>query len=303
MKIIVIGAGAMGSIYGGHLSLCNDVTLIDTNSALVEKINHNGLMLEENGEKNIYRPKAKVEVSASDKADLIILFTKSLYSKSALDGVRSAIGPDTYLMTLQNGAGHERLLGEYVDKDHIIIGTTEDNGAVISLACVHHGGKGITNIGLLSGVHGKVLDEIKDSFDKSGFDVRIHSNIQHLIWDKLMTNASLSVLTAILQCDMGYIAANENARGLCLKLIGETVVVANAMGLSFDLDEVEKKVISTSENNKDGYTSIMIDIKNSRRTEVDTISGAVVVKAKELGINVPYMEMAVSLVHALEDRR
>ncbi len=302
MKIIVIGAGAMGSIYGGHLSLCNDVTLIDTNTALVEKINQDGLILEENGENKLYKPKAEVHVSASDNADLIILFTKSLYSKSALDGVKSVIGPDTYLMTLQNGAGHERLLSQYVDKDHIIIGTTEDNGAVLSLACVHHGGKGVTNIGLLSGEDGKILHDIKDSFDKSGFDVRIHSNIQRLIWDKLMTNASLSVLTAILQCDMHYISANENAKELCLKLINETVSVANAMGLGFALDEVVKKVITTSENNKGGYTSIMMDIKNSRRTEVDTISGAVVAKAHELGVSVPCMEMAVSLVHALEGR-
>ena len=302
MKIIVIGAGAMGSIYGGHLSLCNDVTLVDTNAALVEKINHDGLVLEENGVSNVYKPKAQIKADSSDKADLIILFTKSLYSKSALDGVRPAIGPDTYLMTLQNGAGHERLLSQYVDREHIIIGTTEDNGAVLSLACVHHGGRGVTNIGLLSGEDGKILHDIKECFDESGFDVKIHSNIQRLIWDKLMTNASLSVLTAILQCDMSYIAANENARGLCLKLIDETVSVANAMNLGFDVDEVIKKVLSTSESNKGGYTSIMMDIKNSRRTEVDTISGAVVAKAHELGISVPCMEMAVELVHALEGR-
>ena len=292
----------MGSIYGGHLSLHNDVTLIDTNSALVERLNKEGLILEENGTDNVYHPHVQTSAAGLEKADLIILFTKSLYSRSALESARGIIGPDTYLMTLQNGAGHEYLLMEFTDKDHIIIGTTEDNGALISPGHIHHGGKGVTNIGLLNGGDRAVLENVKKCFDPCGFDVRIQSNIQHLIWDKLMTNASLSVLTAILQCDMSYISRNENARALCTLLIKETVAVANAMGLEFSFEDVRAKVMATSENNKGGYTSIMMDIKNGRRTEVDTLSGAVVRKADELDVAVPNMKMAVALVHALEGK-
>ena len=115
-----------------------------------------------------------------------------------------------------------------------------------------------------------------------------------------MTNVSLSVLTAILQCDMSYISKNENAFAICRKLIEETVAVASAMDLEFDTEKVIQKVRSVSENNPGGYTSIMMDIKNGRKTEVDTISGAVVAKAHELGVPVPHHEMAVSLIHALE---
>ena len=302
MNIVVIGAGAMGSIYGGRLSQHNDVTLLDTNIALVEKIREDGIILEEGGVEKCFHPYATADAATLKKADLIILFTKSLYSCSALESVKNIIGDNTYLMTLQNGAGHEKLLSSFADSRRVIIGTTEDNGTVLSPGKVHHGGKGVTNIGKTGNGERQILQDIKTAFDSCGFDVRIHDDIQRLIWDKLMTNASLSVLTAILQCDMHYISANENAKELCLKLIHETVSVANAMGLGFALDEVVKKVITTSENNKGGYTSIMMDIKNSRRTEVDTISGAVVAKAHELGVSVPCMEMAVSLVHALEGR-
>lgn len=302
MKIIVIGAGAMGSIYGGRLSSRNEVTLIDMNDTLIEHVKSNGVVLEENGERYTFLPKIAKHVDGMGQADLIILFTKAMYSESALENVKGAIGKDTYLMTLQNGAGHERLLSRFVDKEHVIIGTTEDNGAVISLGVIHHGGKGVTNIGLLNGCHEKILDDIKESFDSCGFDVRIHENIQQLIWDKLMTNVSLSVLTAILQCDMSYISRNESALAICKKLIEETVAVATAMGLSFDKDKVTEKVIATSASNKGGFTSIMMDIKNGRKTEVDTISGAVVAKAHELGVSVPHHEMAVSLIHALEGR-
>lgn len=300
MKIIVIGAGAMGSIYGGRLSSANDVMLIDTNEQLIEHVKENGIILEEGGVQKTYMPSIASSVDGVGTADLIILFTKAMYSHSALENVKSAIGKDTYLMTLQNGAGHERMLSQFVDTDHVIIGTTEDNGAVISLGVIHHGGKGVTNIGLLNGNRGKILEDIRETFDKCGFDVRIHDNIQQLIWDKLMTNVSLSVLTAILQCDMSYISSNDSAFAICRKLIGEAVAVASAMNLEFDTEKVIQKVRSTSENNPGGYTSIMMDIKNGRKTEVDTISGAVVAKAHELGVPVLHHEMAVSLIHALE---
>ena len=300
MRIIVVGAGVMGSIYGGRLSQHNDVTLIDTNIALVGKIADDGIILEESGVENVFHPMASV--SSSEKADLVILFTKSLYSVSALKNIRGTIGEDTYLMTLQNGAGHEKILSGFADESRIIIGTTEDNGAVLALGKVHHGGKGVTNIGKIDGSDDPFLYKVKEAFDSCGFDVRIHHNIQQLIWDKLMTNVSLSVLTAILQCDMYYVSQNEYAFSICRNLIKETVRVAAAMGLSFDENAVVEKVRKTSESNKGGYTSIMMDIKNGRKTEVDTISGAVVEKAHELGVPVPHHEMAVSLIHALEDR-
>lgn len=302
MNILVIGAGAMGSIYGGRLSKDNNVTLVDTNAALIEKIRKDGIILEEGGVNNTYHPSASVNAGNLGKVDLVILFTKALYSVAALENVKEAIGDDTYLMTLQNGAGHEKVLSSFADRDHIIIGTTEDNGAVISMGVVHHGGNGVTNIGKLDG--GKDgLTEIKEAFDSCGFDVRIHDNIQFLIWDKLMTNVSLSALTAILQCDMSYVAGNEYAFSLCKILIREAISVARAMGLEFDEEKVIEKVENTSRNNKGGYTSIMMDIKNGRKTEVDTISGAVVSKAHELGVPVPHQEMAVSLIHALESIR
>ena len=115
MNIVVIGAGAMGSIYGGRLSQHNDVTLLDTNTALVEKIREDGIILEEGGVEKCFHPSATTDAATLKKADLIILFTKSLYSCSALESVKNIIGDNTYLMTLQNGAGHEKLLSSFAD--------------------------------------------------------------------------------------------------------------------------------------------------------------------------------------------
>lgn len=302
MRIAVIGAGAMGSIYGGHLSQHNEVYLVDTAAPVVEHIRKAGLKLQENGEDVIYRPHAVTSTQGVGEMDLVILFVKALFSRAALSGNKEIIGPDTYVLTLQNGSGHEDILGEFVDQDHIIIGTTEDNGAVLGPGHIRRGGCGNTNVGMLTKDKNGFLPRLKEAFDCCGFNVKIHDNIQQLIWDKLFTNVSLSAVTGILQVDMGYIAANEHAWQMTTRLIKEAVAVALAMGLKADEEAITVKVKNTCEMSPGGCTSIRADLRDGRKTEVDTISGSVVRAAAKVGVLVPCHEFVVKMVHAMEER-
>ena len=261
MKIVVIGAGAMGSIYGGHLSQNNEVYIVDTNQSVVDAINANGLQIDENGVTNTYHPTAVTSTEGIIDVDLVILFVKAIFSKVALEGNKNIIGEHTHLLTLQNGAGHEHLLMEYVPKERVVIGTTEDNGAVLGMGHVRRGGVGKTNAGMLVEDKEGFLAKMKESFDSCGFTLNVCDTIQQLIWDKLFTNVSLSAVTGILQVDMGYVAANPYA-----------------------------------------CTSIRADLRVPRKTEVDTISGAVVRAAKEVGVEVPCHEFVVNMVHAMEGK-
>ena len=171
-------------------------------------------------------------------------------------------------MTLQNGAGHEDILSEFVPKERIIIGTTEDNGAVLDFGYVRRGGKGKTNIGMLVPDSNGMLGKIKESFDSCGFDTHIYDNIQQLIWDKLFTNVSLSALTGVLQVPIGFIAADEYAWSMTVTLIKEALAVAKALGLEFDEQEIIERVRNTSINSPEGKTSIYADLKAGRRTEL-----------------------------------
>ncbi len=302
MKIAVIGAGAMGSIYGGHLSLNNEVYLVDTNQTVVDAINKNGLIIQENGEDVIYHPTAVTNTDGLPHMDLIILFVKALFSQAALNGNKSLIGPDTYLMTLQNGSGHEDILSEFVNEDHIIIGTTEDNGAVLEAGHVRRGGIGNTNIGMLTEDKNNFLPVLKKELDACGFHGFIHENIQQLIWNKLFTNVSLSAVTGVLQVPIGYIASNEYAWSITKKLIHEAVAVAHGLGLEANEEEITEKVRLTSVNSPEGITSICADIRAGRKTEVNTISGSVVRAAKKCKVPAPTHELVVEIIHALEER-
>jgi len=303
MKIAVIGAGAMGSIYGGHLSQHNEVYLLDTNQSIVDKINQDGVILQENGDDVSYHPRAVTCTAEIGKVDLVILFVKSLFSKAALNCNQDMIGEQTYIMTLQNGGGHEDIISEFVPRDRIIIGTTEDNGAVLAPGHVKHGGSGKTNIGMLVEDSNKCLEKLKETFNLCGFVTVIHENIQELIWDKLFTNVSLSVLTGILQVNMGYIAQNAHTWFMVERLVKEAVQVSKGLGIEFDEVGILEKIKQVSLNNPNGYTSIYADLRDGRRTEVDTISGFVVKASKKCGIPAPTHEFVVEMVHAMEDKK
>lgn len=302
MKILVIGAGAMGSIYGGHLSLHNEVYMVDKNLEVIEKINTDGLTLVEDGEEVIYRPMALESTEDIGEVDLVILFVKSLYSKIALRENQHVFGKDTYILTLQNGAGHEDILRKFVSKNRIILGTTQDNGAVIESGKVRRGGVGKTNLGMLVDDSDKMLAKCKTVFDACGFDCKIYDNIQQLIWNKLFTNISLSVVTGILQVPIGYIASDKYAWNMTKSLIYEALQVAKAMSLEFDENEIIEGVHEVSISSPEGLTSIYMDLKEGRKTEVDTISGSVVRAAEKVGVFVPVHEFVVNFVHAMENK-
>lgn len=302
MKIAVLGAGAMGSLFGSYLSKKNDVFLIDVNTALVKTIQEKGVLIrEKDGNDYSFFPKASVDCPDIPVVDLVIVFVKAMYTISALESNKSIIGNDTYLMTLQNGAGHETKLLKFADRKHVIIGSTQHNSSVIEMGHINHGGCGPSSIGLLDG-GSRVLSSIAANLTDCGFSCTTSDNVQKQIWKKLFTNSTASILTAILQVPLGFIGDDSYANFLMHKLAEEAVSVADALGLGFDLNEVIADVQKVCDNAPNGYTSIYADLRDGRRTEVDTISGSVVEAAKTLGVQVPFNEMAVSLVHAMEDK-
>lgn len=303
MKIAILGAGAMGMLFGSYLSQHNQVWLIDIDEKRIEKINADGVVVcEKNGEDRIYRPLAAASAAGLGTMDLVLVFVKSMFTVSALENNRSLIGPDTYLMTLQNGAGHEAKLLQFADEGHVIIGSTQHNSSVIANGHVNHGGSGQTSIGLLNG-HSNEIQPIAENFTACGLDCYISMEIKRQIWTKLFTNTAASSLTAVLQVPLGFIHEDANAHKLMELMAKEAVAVANAdCGGEFDEKEVIDGVDTVCRNAPNGYTSIYADVKQGVRSEVDTISGSVVETGKRLGIPTPCHEVVVTLIHAFEDR-
>jgi 2-dehydropantoate 2-reductase len=303
MQITILGAGAMGMLYGGILSRNNQVVLIDVDQKRIEAINKEGIAItEQDGKTNTFRPEATTTCAGMEPPQLIIVFTKAMYSHSALSSIRGIIGPRTFVLSLQNGSGHEEVLLQFAPKERVVLGATQHNSSIISPAAIRHGGGGITYIGLLT-KETEPLTAVAKAFEESGLKTVISDNIQKFIWNKMFLNVSASVLTAVLQVKMGYLLDNEYAQFLLERLTREAVAVANAKGLDFDYNSVIENNRKILENAREGLTSIYADIRDGRKTEVDTISGAVVRAAKQAGVPVPTHECMVALIHALEGKQ
>lgn len=303
MKIAVLGAGAMGMLFGGYLSRQNEVYLVEINEERVSYINENGVFVrEKDGTERHFLPYATTETKGLGEMDLILVFVKAMFSENVLSSNQNLIGKNTYLMTLQNGAGHDAKLLSFADAEHVIIGSTQHNSSIISNGHVNHGGSGMTSIGL-PGSDSEALRPIAEAFSACGLDCVISNEVKKQIWTKLFTNTAASSLTAVLQTPLGYIYDNPYAHEMMIKLCKEAVAVANAECLvQFDEEEVIAGVETVCKNAPNGYTSIYADVRDGRQTEVDTISGSVVEAAKSLGIPVPCHETVVALIHALEQR-
>ncbi len=302
MKVAIVGCGAMGGLYSAYLSQHNDVTVLDVVQGTVDQINRVGLEVEEpDGTKGLYHPRAATTTEGMGPQDLVIVFVKATFTMSALDGDKNLIGPDTYLMTLQNGGGHEDTLSTFTDKAHVVIGTTQHNAARTGDGRVRHGGSGPTIIGSAGGATSK-LQPIVDMLNACGIEARSDDDVQRLIWDKVFTNVSASALTGIFQMPLGFVTRNEHAWRLCERLVREAVDVANASGFAFDLNQKLAEVRRVCETSPAGITSIQADIAAGRRTEVDTITGFVVKASRRCGVPAPSHEFVQDAVHALEGR-
>ena len=302
MKIAVLGAGAMGSLYGAYLSRNNEVYMIDVNSKVVEAINQNGLILyEKEQNKDVIFPVSAVTNSKDlGIMDIIIVFVKNIYTISAIEKNLSLIGENTLVLTLQNGAGNDRDLERFVKKENILIGTTEHNCANLEPGRISHNSSGITNIGMVL-YNIEILQQVSNIFKSCGINTEIYENIQEVIWNKLFINMSLNSVTAILQCKVGYLNENKDASQIVKMILSEAVDVAIADGTYFNKDEVIQKVQKHIEDDfHDVITSMNQDVLNKRITEIDHINGAVVRAAKDYGIQTPYNEFIVCLLHAIE---
>lgn len=302
MKIAVIGPGAMGLLYGAKLSACAEVVLVGNNAEHVGEINDNGITLKRDGNETVYHVPAVLSGQATEPADMVLLFTKAYLTEEALEQNKSLIGPNTVLLTLQNGAGHEEVLSKFADKKNILIGTTAQGSYRENAHTIVNSGLGDTVVGAISDEF-TGIEEIGEVFEQSGFPCVISDNIGRTVWNKLVINASSSVLSGVLGVNQGYVEENSHAWEICKNLIREICMTATGEGYHFDEEEQIARIANHLKNAPGGYTSIYADLKNGRKTEVDYISGAVVRAAKKQGKSVPTQELMVHMVHAMEDRK
>ncbi|MFM2477970.1 ketopantoate reductase family protein [Celerinatantimonas sp. MCCC 1A17872] len=301
MKIAVIGAGAMGCLYGAYLSQFHDVYMIDALKAQVDAINHNGITLteEDDSQQNYPNVSAFLSGQCQEAVDLVIVFVKSTYTEQALEQNNDLFKDSTIVMTLQNGAGNDRKISKYVAAENVIIGTSKHNAVNLGNGSVDHSGSGVTNIGSNHDAN-HIIAKVSNVLTQAGFEVSVADDIQRIIWSKLLVNLSVNTFTAITMTPIGYMIKNDSAWDFAKRLVYEAIEVAEADGTYFDRREALNMVKEVCVKAGDGYSSMYQDRKHRVKMEIDAINGAIVEQAKQYGVPTPYNTLIVALIHAIE---
>lgn len=303
MKIAVIGAGAMGSLYGMYLASGHEVTLLDSYRPQVDAINEHGLTkVEKDGGETNVRVRALPSGSAAGVQDLVVVFVKSIHTYDAMQENKGLIGPDTVVMTLQNGAGNNRDIARFVQREHIVVGTSSHNSVGLGPGRFFHSGSGPTNIGPEKPCEegNRAVETAAEALRSSGLEVNVIENIQKILWSKLFINCGVNALSALMQCRIGAVESTPALWKICTRIVYECVMVAEADGTYFDRREALEGVRKVIRADAGGYASMYQDRQHKRRTEIDKINGTVIGLAQEHGLDAPYNRMIVDLIHGVE---
>jgi 2-dehydropantoate 2-reductase len=297
MKIAVLGAGALGSLLGGLLAEGgHEVTLISTWAEHVERVNREGLFLEGPGGGRRIGIKASSAALEVGPAELVIVAVKAPQTDRAMAGALSLVGPETMVLTLQNGLGNVESLVGAVGPGPVIAGASGHGATLPGPGRVRHAGGGGVALGELSGRITGRLRNLGRVFEESGLGpVNLSDNVPGLIWKKLIVNVAINAVTALARIRNGQILDFPETAEISRLAVLEAAEVARRKGITVPGDPVEftREVARATGANR---SSMLEDVVRQRPTEIEFINGAVAREGEALGVPVPVNKVLAGLV-------
>jgi len=304
MKIAVVGAGAMGSLFGGLLAASGEeVTLVDVWWEHVESINAEGLRIGSHEGSRTIRVNATTDPSSVGPVDLIILFVKSYDTIEATRDALPMVSEDTVFLSLQNGLGNIEKISEAAGSGRVIPGTTAHGCTLIGPGEIVHAGRGPTIIGESNGRVTERARDIRDALEGAGFETEISGNINGALWSKVLVNVGINPLTALKGLRNGELLDDPEIKETMRRTVEEAIEVAEGLGIDLGPGDHVEHVYDVARATATNRSSMLQDVDRGRRTEIEALNGAVVRLAKGLGVDVPVNEALTAAVGALERTR
>ena len=300
MKIGILGAGAMGCLFGGSLLLGgSDITLILRNKSKVSSLKKYGLKMILNNKKQTVYPKA---LSVYDKCffDIIIIFTKTNDTVSALKTIKQSLDSKTVLMSLQNGLNNQAILSRFVSKSKIIYGTTMAPADLIRPFEVSSHGDHKTELKSTGNFSKKHAEYINSQLNNSGLNSSINQNVDETIWHKVAFNSAMNSICALIERTPNYISSNMKLKTFAENVAEETCKVANLNGVKIDSNLVKQTIDFSCKEHGNHKPSMLQDIIAKKRTEIDSLNGAVVKFGLKFKYNTPLNNALLNLIKAKE---
>ena len=296
VRLLIVGAGAIGCLFAARLKRAGfQITLLEKVQETVDRINADGIAVEGvSGQYSVIVP--AYSGRAPHEPDLVILCVKSYDTREASETIRPWLQPDAPVLTLQNGVGNIEILQKVFGRERVLGGVTAEGATVVAPGKIRHAGQGETIVG-----GGKAAGEVVSVLEKAGFNIRAVDDIHPFIWGKLMINAGINALAAITRLKNGRLPNLKGTRSIMEEAVSEAVTIIKAKNIGIPYLDPIGRVMEVCEATAGNTASMLQDVLNKKRTEIDSINGAIVREGAALGIPTPVNSTLTSLVQAIEE--
>ncbi|MDE2571182.1 MAG: 2-dehydropantoate 2-reductase [bacterium] len=299
LSVGVVGGGAMGTLFAWMLAPVAEVTIIDVRPAQVAALAAG--VREEHGEPRTVR--ATLRPQDCYHCDILFVFVKAHDTLNAMRPFAGKLDPACVVVSLQNGLGNEEAMKTALGGQlALVLGVTAEGSTELEPGRVRRAGAGTTVLGG-AGASPETVAAVRDLLSRAGLSAQSVYDIRPQIWGKLVANAAINPVTAILDAPNGVLLDDEDAQDLGRLLAAETVRVAEALRVSLPFQDAWEYVRHVASASAGNLSSMLADLRAGRRTEIEAINGAIAALGRRHGIAVPCNEVVTHLVRARERTR
>ena len=303
MKIAIIGAGAMGSIYASFLAKSNnEVLAIDLWEDHLKAIKDNGLRVSGFSGDNIVK-NVKVSNNINDAKDyeLFVIATKASGVGPVASKLSKIISNKSLILTIQNGLGAGERIASFMPTDNVLLGVAQGFGASMKgPGHAHHNNMSMIRIGEMNGGITPRLNNLVKIWCDAGFNAKAFEDIEQLIWEKFICNVAWSGSCSVFRKTLGQVMDNEHMFNIAKGCAIEARQMGDLNKVNFTFDDTVEYITEFGKKLLNSKPSMLQDIEANRLSEVDAINGMVVTLGKELGIETPYNTAVSSIIKAQE---
>jgi 2-dehydropantoate 2-reductase len=291
----------MGSLVGGLLAQKFEVTLLGRDPH-VNVIPETGLKISGINKLTVHPNTIRsiAELPKDFHPELVIVTVKSYDTPNIISGLQTLVDDETLVLSLQNGRDNEQRLNDVLGASTIVGGVTCHGVTYQEPGHVYHAGRGETQIGVYHGDNTTKIDELAEMLTEVGLVTTVTDNIEGELWAKAAVNASINPITAITGLKNGFLLKLPELTKLLEATCKEVIRVAKAANVKLppcDILEKTKNVVRNTAGNK---SSMLQDIERGKRTEIESINGAIVKLGGEHGVPTPVNEALTTLVKGIE---
>lgn len=303
MKIAIFGVGAMGSVYAGMMAEAgHEVWAVDIWQGHVDAINKTGLRVEgASGDRVVQGINATRNAADVGECDLYVLATKASGVGLAAEAIAPLVGPESVVITIQNGLGAGERITQFMETDRVLLGVADGFGASMKgPGHVHHNAMNLIRVGEMNGGMTERLERITGVWQQAGFNAKAFEDIDQLIWGKYICNVSFSGPCTVFDYTLGELMADPAAWAVAQGCALEVYALGQAKNITFTFDDPIEYVTEFGVKMPDARPSMLLDHHAGRPSEIDAINGMAVELGQQLGIPTPYNEVLSAVIRQRE---